>query len=442
MNLLLDNPKSLFIKYLVPSVGSALVVTIYSFVDTIAIGQGVGANGTAALAVVTPIFSIPIFLAILCGIGGSVLMGVARGSGDWERGNASYTVSMVLVSIIGVIVWALMWFFREPLFSLLGADGTIMPYALEYGSVIIIAFPFMLMSAYLPNFLRTDGAPNLALASVLIGAAVNVFGDWFFVFPMDMGMFGAALATALGVVVQTGIQCIHFFTRKCTLKFVRPHHVGGETVKILANGFGSAFLEIAMVVTTVVINNLIMHYSGAAALSVYGFTLTIAALIIHIYMGVGQAAQPIWSMNFGAGKTERIQKVLRMAVTVMAVLSVLFTLSGLLFPAEITRVFVRETPEVMAIAPHILRIYFLSFIFLGVNILAILYLQSISQDRKATVLTVLRGIAVNIALLVVLPMIMGADGIWWAVVIAEAAVTIFSVAFIIKARKALPREEA
>ena len=109
---------------------------------------------------------------------------------------------MVLVSIIGVIVWALMSSFREPLFSLLGAGRDNHAIRIpEYGSVIIIAFPFMLMSAYPPNFLRTDGAPNSALASVLIGAAVNVFGDWFFVFPMDMGMFGAALATALGVVV-------------------------------------------------------------------------------------------------------------------------------------------------------------------------------------------------------------------------------------------------
>ena len=95
----------------------------------------------------------------------------------------------------------------------------------------------------------------------------------------------------------------------------------------------------------------------------------------------------------------------------------------------------------MDIAPHILRIYFLSFLFLGVNILAILYLQSISQDKKATVLTVLRGIAVNIALLIVLPMIIGADGIWWAVVIAEAAVSVLAVIFMIKAKRALPKEE-
>ena len=195
-----------------------------------------------------------------------------------------------------------------------------------------------------------------------------------------------------------------------------------------------------MVVTTVVINNLIMHYSGSAALAVYGFVLTIAALVTHIYMGVGQAAQPIWSMNFGAGKTGRIQSVFKMALAVMLVLSVLFTVCGLLFPSEITGVFVRATPEVMAIAPHILRIYFLSFLFLGVNILAILYLQSISQDKKATVLTVLRGIAVNIALLIVLPMIIGADGIWWAVVIAEAAVSVLAVIFMIKAKRALPKE--
>ena len=437
LNLLQDNPNALFVRYLIPSIGSALVVTIYSFVDTIAIGQGVGASGTAALAVVTPLFSIPIFIALIFGVGGSVLMSVARGGGNVEKGNACFTASLILVSVVGAAVWALLWMFRVPVLYLFGADDAILPYAKEYGYLLILCFPFMLFSTYLPSFLRNDGAPDRALVSVLAGAAVNIFGDWFFVFPLDMGMTGAALATSLGVVVQTVIQCTHFFSRCCRLRLVRPHRFGRAVCRILANGFGSAFLEIAMIVTTIVVNNLVMHYAGAAALSIYGVLLTISALVQHIYVGVGQAAQPICSMNFGAGKPARIAAVSRCALVTTAVLCVLFTASGLLFPTEIIRVFIRETPEILEIAPHIMRIYFLSLLFLGFNIHTILFLQSVAADRRAAVITVLRGLLLNLPLLVLLPLFLAADGIWWAVVLAEALASAVSAVFLCKTHRSI-----
>ena len=151
-------------------------------------------------------------------------------------------------------------------------------------------------------------------------------------------------------------------------------------------------------------------------------------------MGVSQAAQPVISTNFGAGNTDRIESIFKYSIITTILFSVVFTGVGMLFPKEITKVFVKETPEIMIIAPHILRIYFLVLPFLGFNILVIIYLQSIHKEKKAALITLLRGIIINSLLLLILPMLLKADGIWWGVVMAEFIVAIISAVFLYQSK--------
>ncbi len=434
MDILKDNPLKLFWKYLIPSIGGALVVTIYSFIDTIAVGQSVGANGTAAIAVITPLFQIAAFVGILCGTGGSVLFSIAKGEKNTEKANACYTASLIIMIIFTVLLWAFLWFFRVDIMRFFGADEVVLPYALKYGNCIIAGFPFMLFSMYLPFFLRNDNAPNLAFVSMTIGGVFNIFGDWFFVFPMNMGIFGAGLATIIGTIIQTLIQISYFFTKKCSLNIVKPNNIIKAFIKTFSCGFGAAFIEIAMIINTVLLNNLIMYYANAVSLAVYGYLLTIVALCQHIFLGVSQAAQPVISTNFGAGNTDRIESIFKYSIITTILFSVVFTGVGMLFPKEITKVFVKETPEIMIIAPHILRIYFLVLPFLGFNILVIIYLQSIHKEKKAALITLLRGIIINSLLLLILPMLLKADGIWWGVVMAEFIVAIISAVFLYQSK--------
>lgn len=435
MDLINGNIKKLFHQFLVPAIGGALVVTAYSFVDAIAIGQGVGAEGTAACAVFLSVFCIADFIGILCGIGGSVLLSNAKGSGQNEKANAYFSASVLLVLLFTVVLWVALFLFQEPLYRLFGADETLLPYVMEYSTAIVSAFPGFVLIAFLPGFLRNDGVPNLVMNASLIGAATNIIGDWLFVFPLQMGMFGAALATVLGCLIQVVILVGYLFTKRCSLKFVKPYSIATAFRKIIANGFGTGFSSLAIIVVTFVANNQIMKYADTAALAVYGMISTVSSLFIHIFSGVGQAAQPIASSGYGAGKPQRYWGVYQLGMKTVLYLGLVFTAICMLLPEQVTSLFIKATPEVMEIAPFILRIYAISFLPLGICTFLSIYLQSIMRSKSAAVIAVMRGLIVNCALLYLLPLVLGATGIWIAFAAAEILVAVFAFLYVFKTKR-------
>lgn len=435
LDLINDNLKRLFYKFLIPAIGGALVVAAYSFVDTIAIGQGVGADGTAACAVFLSVFCIADFIGIVCGIGGSVLLSKAKGGGQNEKANAYYSASFLLVALLTVLTWVALLFFQEPLYRLFGADETLLPYVMEYGNTLVLAFPAFVLLAFLPSFLRNDGAPNLVIVASLIGAAINIIGDWLFVFPLQMGMFGAALATVLGCLIQVVIMVSYLFTKRCSLKFVKPYRIATAFRKIVTNGFGTGFSSLAVIAVTFVANNQIMKYADTAALAVYGMIGTVSTLFIHVFSGVGQAAQPIASSGYGAGKPERYWGVYGLGMKNVLCLGVIFAAICMLLPGQITALFIKTTPEVMEIAPFILRTYAISFIPLGISTFLSVYLQSIMRSKPATMIAVMRGIVVNCALLYLLPLVFDAAGIWFAFAAAEIMVAAFALFYMYKTKE-------
>ena len=423
MNLLKDRIGTLYLKFLLPSLFSALVTTIYSFVDTIAIGQGVGADGAAACAIIYPILGVASLFGFLCGIGGSVRYGKALGEGKPEKANAYYTASLLLVLALTALVWPATALWRTQIFTLFGANDRLMPLVLEYGDWIIWTFPAFILSAYLTCMVRCDGAPNVVMGAVIAGGIFNVFGDWFLVFPMGMGMTGAAIATAGGTVIQLLVLWGFLFTRHSRLRLVKPWELSKAIFKAVTAGFSASVLEFAFIVLTCILNNQIMRYGGEVALSVFGVVLSCSGMFQHIYTGVGQAVQPIAVTNYGAGQLRRIISLRRVSQWTVAAMGILFMLTGVLFPTQIIRFFVDATPEVLEAAPGIMRIYFLSFLFMGVNIWAVFYFQSIMQTTISTVLTVLRGVVISALLLYLLPLWLGISGVWWAMVLTEALVT-------------------
>lgn len=426
MDLLNDDIRKIYRHYLIASVGSALVVSIYSFVDTIAVGQSVGPLGTAAIAVINPMFALMVFLAVLCGVGGSVLMSVAKGKGREEEGNAMFTAALILMLAIGLVMWLLTWIFSEEIYRLFGADDETMPYVLEYGMWLIWFFPAFISSTFLSSFLRNDGAPGLAMKAVVAGGLLNIFGDWFLCFPMDMGMKGAAIATVSGSCLQTLIMLKHFLGSGCGLRLVRPLRLRRACLRILSVGFGAGVLDLGTIALTIIINNRIIRYGNVSALAVYGVVGTIGQLCQAVFKGVGSSLQPIASRNFGAGRIGRINAVFKMSALTTLILGAIFTLTGEVFPIEITRLFVDATPEVIAEAPMIFRIYFTSFLFMGMNVLSTYFLQSVMKDRGSMCIAMLRSIVLSGALLIILPPFFGLEGVFAAIPLAELIVMLLA----------------
>ena len=436
MDLLSSDIKQLYRKYLLTSVGSAMVVSIYSFADTIAVGQAVGPMGTAAIAVLNPFFSIMVFLGILCGIGGSVLMSNVKGEGFEERGNAYFTASLVLVAAVIIVCWLFFIFSYESVFRFFGADDTSLPYVIEYGKWLAWFFPMYILPIYLGAFLRNDGVPGLATAAVLIGGAFNVFGDWFFCFPLDMGMTGAAIATISGAGIQAAIMTIHFWQRKkCHLRIVWPKNLISDIRRILTVGIGSGILDFGNVVMAIIINNQILRYGSVEHLSVYGVLGTIMLLFQALFGGVGQASQPLISLNYGARNLDRVKQVFTMAISTIFCMGIIFTCLGEFFPIQITNLFVDASPEVLAVAPDVFRRYCLFFLFLGFNVFATYYLQSIMREKLAMTISISRSLVVSIAMLIILPIFLGVNGVFIALPLSEMLVMVLSFIFMKRANE-------
>lgn len=431
MNFLTDDVRSLYRKFLIASVGSALVMSIYSFVDTIAVGQSEGAMGAAAMAVITPLYGIIVFLAILCGIGGSVLMGNAKGEGKEAEGNAYYTASLFLMGLFTIVAWIGFSVFHEQIFTFFGADQEIMPKVMEYAQWVIGFFPVFILPTFISAFIRNDGAPGLAMAAVIIGGCLNMFGDWFLVFPLGMGMRGAAIATVSGTSLQVIIMCSHFLSKRCNLKWVRPAALWKSIKDILFIGFSASILDLGTVAIAVMMNNQVMKYGGTVALAVYGVVAAVGSLFQALFCGIGQAIQPLVSANCGARNTERMKAFWKMSLYTSILLGIFFTFIGEVFPVPLVSLFVKTTPEIIAAAPSIVRLFYIIYIPLGVTVLATYYLQAAMNDRAAMLIAVLRSIGINVLFIFLLPAVFGINGLWLAMPCSEWIVAVFSL-YIVK----------
>ncbi len=420
MNFLTDRIKPIYFRYLAAAFGSALITSVYSVVDMAMVGQYQGPDGTAALAVVAPVWNVIYSLGLLMGIGGSVIFSTRRGQGKTNGSEQQYFTAAVIGSVIlALLAWAGLITFEAPILTFFGADESLLALAVEYMRPVKVAFPLFLFNQMLAAFLRNDGAPTLATAGVLAGGVFNMFGDYFFVFVCDMGIYGAGLATAIGSVLSFVVMLAHFFTKKNTLRLVHPSHLLHRLREITITGFSTFFIDVAMGILTVLFNRQIMAWLGSNALSIYGPIINVSTFVQCCAYSVGQAAQPIVSVNYGAEHGGRIKETLRLALWTTAFFGVFWTALSLAVPNLYIRIFMTPTQEILEMAPAIVRAYSISFLLLPFNIFSTYYFQAIMRSRAAFVVSVARGLVISGILILLLPVTLGADSVWFAMPITE-----------------------
>ena len=438
MDFLSSKIKPMYFKYLSAAFGSAMITSVYSIVDTAMVGQYHGPEGTAALAVVAPVWNIIYSLGLLMGIGGSVIFSTKRGSEKGDGSENQYFTSAVIGAIIlSVIAWVGVLCFERPVLTFFGADESLLMLAQKYMRPIKYVFPLFLFNQMLAAFLRNDGNPGLATVAVLSGGIFNVFGDYFFVFTCDMGIYGAGLATAIGSGISFLVMLTHFASCKNTLRLVKPGKLFGKLREISVTGFSTFFIDVAMGILTVLFNRQIMRYLGANALAIYGPIIQVSTFVQCCAYSVGQASQPIISTNFGAGKAERIRETLRLTLWTTVFFGVFWTALSMACPNVYIRIFMVPTPEILEMAPAIVRTYALSFLLLPFNIFSTYYFQAIMKPKAAFVVSVARGLVISGILIIVLPAALGADSLWFAMPVTELLVMLYAAATIRKYAKVL-----
>lgn len=261
-DLLKDNIGKLFFRYLLPAVSATLVTSIYVLADTIFIGKGISDVAVAALNIIIPLFSLYFGTGLLFGVGGAVLLSVAKGQGDEKKANAYFSIALVANAVISIIFLLLNIFWFDKIAYMLGATETTIGFIREYGSYFIWGIPFFCFSTFLQAFIRNDKAPKLAMIAVITGGVLNIIIDYVFIYIFDMGMGGAAFATVLGSVFSCVILCTHFFSKNNTLHFVKSGIQLKYLKDVLKNGFSSFLIEMSSGIVIFIFNIQVIRYIG------------------------------------------------------------------------------------------------------------------------------------------------------------------------------------
>ena len=443
MDLLRGKIRPLYFKYLSAAFGSALISSIYGIVDMAMVGQYQGPQGTAAMAVISPIWNIIYSLGLLMGIGGSVLLSTLRGKSEenLDQSNEYFTAAVIGVSILALITWIALIFFDRELLLLFGAEESLMPLARRYVLPVKFAVPLFLFSQLLSAFLRNDGNPGLATKAVLCGGIFNVFGDYVLVFVLNLGIMGAGLATCLGCLLTVSVMLTHFAGAQCTLRFAWPARLLHKLGRIVVTGFSTFFIDVAMGILTVLFNRQILKYLGTNALSVYGIIINISTFVQCCAYSIGQASQPIFSVNFGANRFDRIRETRKYALGTSAVFGLIWTAVCVFAPNLFTYIFMQPTEEILAIAPAIIRSYGISFLLLPLNIFSTYYFQALLKPRTPFIVSVGRGAVISGILICLLPVLAGPDSIWFAMPVTEVITAVYVASMMLRYSKKTERVE-
>lgn len=422
--------------YAIPSVVSLVVNGLYNIVDQIFIGQGIGYLGNSATNVIFPLTVFAAAVGILFGDGAATYLSLKLGRA--ERDNAKKGVANgILVSVItGILLLLVSSIFLEPIEMLFGATEAILPYGLAYGKIIIIGFPFVLISTTLNSIIRADGSPQVAMASLLTGAIWNTIMDPIAIFVLDWGIEGAAIATISGQFLSFLVSLSYLTKFKLIKLKRRDYKFQFKYVRAITPLGISGFInQMAIVVMTAVLNNILVHYGEHSAygseipLAVMGIVLKINQILLFIIVGIASGAQPLISYSYGSGNTARVKKGFFFCITWATVISLAGFLLFQLKPLWIIGLFGSESELYNEFAIKCLRIFLMACILNGFQTVSSIFMQQIEQPIKALVLSLSRQIVFLIPLAVILPLLLGIDGVLWAGPAAD--VLAFLLAFVI-----------
>lgn len=440
LNLLKDNERKIFFHYLIPSICSTLVNSIYILVDTLIIGQGVGAEGISALNIFLPFFAIYNAIGLMFGLGGGILISMEEGMGNKEKSDKYFSASLISVVVVGIIFTLLSNIFLEEICIFLGANDYTIDLVVKYGRCISLFIPSFIATNFLSPIVRNKKSPKLAMMSVLIGAGLNIVLDYIFVFPMNMGMVGAALATVIGSLTTAIVLLTHFIPKKNRIT-VSLKGISFDMIKrIVSCGISTFLMEVTTGFVIFIFNIQILKYIGDIGIVVFGIISNCAIVGTALFNGVAQASQPIIATNYGAKKDERVRTVLKYAmITTIIIGSVLFAVV-FLFTEEVIHVFVKTTDEIMIMGIPAIRLYLSAFCIMNINILLCNYFQSVGREKSSIYISAIRGFVLNIILVLGLPILFGGTSLWIVVPLTEM-ITFLGIMIYIKKSKIINTEK-
>lgn len=434
-----DSVVRLLIRYSTPAMVAMFVSSMYNLVDTIFVGYGAGTLALAALAVSWPVQMVIVAIGMGVGIGTASVVSRSLGAGDRERAIQVAGTSFTVIAILSVAVTVLGFLFLRPLLRMFGGTEAILPYAADYMSVIFIGNFFLACSISANNLARSEGAAKVAMTSMILGALINVALDPIFIFGLDMGIRGAAVATVIANVSTFVFLCWYFLSGRSILKVTWRHLIPdfSELPEITKIGSSTFFSMVVGSLMAIPINGLIVHYGDDLHLAIVGVANRCMMFFFMPIFGLTQGLQPIIGFNYGAGKMLRVKEAVRKATAYATVMSTGAFIILMFATRPVLRVFSPD-PALLAEGVPILRIVVLCMPLVGLQMVGGSFFQAIGRARPAFVLTLSRQVLVLLPLIFLMPRFFGLQGLWASFPMADLVSGALTAAWVIAAFRALP----
>ena len=423
-----QNLNRTFARYMSLNILGMLGMSGYILADTFFVSSRLGSDGLAALNLAISVFGFINGLGMMLGIGGATRYAICKAREDDREANASFTLSLVAGIGAGVVLVLFGLLFPRPLAGLLGAEDRILPMCAVYLRTAFLFAPFFILNHILVAFVRNDGSPKLAMTAMLVGSLFNIVLDYLFLYPLNMGIFGAALATGTAPIIGIAISSIHIFSGRSQFRAVPTGLSLRKMAAVAGLGIAAFINEFSSGITLVVFNLLVMHAAGTIGVAAYGVVANLALVVLSVFTGIAQGSQPLLSHAYGMQDLSVVRRVYHMALLLASALGLLALGAALLFPTQLVSLFNSEgNAALQAIAEPGLKLYFIGFLFVGFNFVSVALLGATEQAGASFRVSFFRGCLGIVPAACLFAFLFGMTGIWLAFPAVELVTLFLSV---------------
>ncbi|MBQ7386234.1 MAG: MATE family efflux transporter [Ruminococcus sp.] len=422
--------------FTLPSIAMMIFTSIYGVVDGYFVSNFVGKTPFAAVNIIYPFIMILDSIGFMFGTGGSALIARFMGEGDHKRAKSVFSLIVYVSFGLGVILSALGIIFIRPIASLLGAEGELLEDAVTYGRIILMANPAFILQMEFQSFMITAEKPQLGFF-VTVGAGVtNMVLDALFVAVLPFGLQGAATATALSQVVGGFVPLIYFLLpNKSLLKLGKTKFDGKALLRTCTNGSSELMSQISMSLVSMLYNAQLLKYAGENGVAAYGVLMYVCMIFLAIFIGYSVGTAPVVSFHFGAQNHKELKSLLRKSSVIIIISSVGMVILSECLATPLSLIYVGYDPELLSLTSRAFSIFSFSYLFSGFAIYFSGFFTSLNDGLTSAFISFLRTLVFQIAAVLILPLILGIDGIWLSIVIGEFFAVIVGLVFIFVKKK-------
>lgn len=416
----------LFRSIFFPTLLSMVFTSLLTVVDGIFVGQGVGSDALAAVNIVAPLFLVTTGIALMFGVGVSVVASIHLSQGNNKAADINVTQALVVAPMLMAILSVILYFGRIPFLRLMGCSDVLMPLALQYLIPLLPGCVFILIETIGTFVIRLDGSPRFASAVGIVPGVLNIFLDWLFVFPMKMGIAGSSVATTVCCAIASAMVAWYMLRRSQSVRLYRLKLSRTSLYLTVRNigymsrsGFSSMLGELAMSMIMLTGNYVFIRWMGEDGVAAFSVACYLYPIVFMVNNSVAQSAQPIISFNYGAGKEDRVREAFRLSLRTAAICGLLATAVLTLGATPLISLFLQAGTKPYEIATAGLPLFAVSSVFFALNIAIIGYYQSIELNGRATLYMLLRGLVFLVPAFILMPQLIFPQGMWLAVPVSE-----------------------